>query len=92
MAVKTVKAKNLRSATEASIKAVLGKGFVPRPGVIAGLWIDKGTLGRLDVGAAALAKDLAKQVSIESGIRVTPSIKPGKGGVLVGYIQPKLFR
>jgi hypothetical protein len=42
MASRTVKLKDIRTATEASIRAVLGKRFVSRPGVLVGLWIDKG--------------------------------------------------
>jgi hypothetical protein len=92
MASRTVKLKDIRSATEASIKAVLGKRFVSRPGVLVGLWIDRTAIGKLGAGANQIAKDVARQVSVTSGIRVVPGIRPVRGGVLVGYIQPKLFK
>ncbi len=90
MPAKSIKLKDLRSATEASIKAVLGKKFVGKPGVLVGLWIDKNAIPKLELKPNDVARELARQVSVSSGIRVTPGIRPGKGGVLVGYIQPRL--
>ena len=92
MAARSVKLKDLRAATEASVKAVLGGRFVTRPGVLVGLWIDRTSINKLDVSAGTLAKNLAKQVSVISGIKVTPGIRPGKGGVLVGFIPPRIMK
>ena len=71
---------------------MLGKKFVTGRGVLIGLWLDKAAIGKLGVSANALARDVSKQVSALSGIRVTPGVKPGRGGVLVGFLPPKLGR
>ena len=92
MASKTIKLKDLRAATAASVNAVLGKTFIRPPGVLAGFLTDEAALNRLGTTASKLAKDVAGQVSRTSGIRVTPAIKAGPGGILVGYIQPRLFK
>lgn len=92
MAAKTLKTMDLRAATAASIQAVLGKRFPGRPGVLVGLWLDRGVIGKLGIGPAQIAKDISKQVSVTSGIKVTPGTKAGPGGVLVGYIQPRIFK
>lgn len=92
MATRSVKLRDLRTATEASIKAVLGRKQVFRPGVLVGLWLDKSALNKLDIGPAQIAGNIAKQVTSISGIRVTPGTKLVRGGVLVGYIAPKVFR
>lgn len=91
MASRSVKLKDLKAATEASVRAVLGKKVTGR-GVLVGLWLDKAAINELGVSANALARDVSKQVSAISGIRVTPGIKPGRGGVLVGFIPPKLLK
>ena len=39
-----------------------------------------------------LAADISRQVSITSGIKVKPGISRGKGGVLVGYVQPRILK
>ena len=86
-----VKVKDLRAATVASVRAVLGKKFVGG-GVLVGLMIDKTAIDKLDVSATQLAKDLTKQASLASGIKLTPGVKPGKGGILVGFLPPKIAR
>jgi hypothetical protein len=92
MAVKSIKLTDLRSATEASIKAVLGRKFPGRPGVLVGLWIDKASIKKLDLNPAGVARQMAGRVSVASGIKVKPGIKVAGGGVLVGYIQPKILK
>ena len=90
MATKSIKVTDLRAATEASIKAVLGRQFIRRPGILVGLWIDKTAIAKLGIGPGKIANDIAREVSAAAGIRLIPGVRPGKGGVLVGYIQPKI--
>ncbi len=85
----TLKVRDLRSATDASIKAVLGKKFPGEPGIIAGFWLDDASVKTLDVSPLALAKDITKRASIASGMRLTAETLKRPGGILVGYIQPK---
>jgi hypothetical protein len=91
MAKKSVKLKDLQAATAASIKAVLGKKFVGRTGVLAGILIDPEQIQSLTTNPTTLAKELAAGVSAASGIKVKPAIQIGKGGILVGYVQPKIM-
>lgn len=89
---KTLKQTDLRSATLTSVRAVLGKAVPPRPGILAGYWLDDAKLKRLGREPEDLASEIARQVSAKSGIKVTPGIVGGKGGVLVGYVQPRLTK
>lgn len=92
MGTKSIRVKDLRAATEASIKAVLGKAPLRRPGILTGIWLDKSSISRLDTSPARLAKDIASSTARLSGIRLTPIVRPVKGGVLVGFIPPKIQR
>jgi len=92
MATRSVKLADLKSATDASVKAVLGRKFPGRPGILVGLWIDPASIKELRLSPATVAKQVARQVTVASGIKVRPSFKPAGGGVLVGYIQPKILK
>lgn len=92
MPPKSVKLKDLRSATEASVAAVLGRKFPGRPGVLVGLWIDRAQLRDLKLAPSKIAGDVARSVSLASGIKVKPGFKTIDGGVLVGYIQPRIMK
>jgi hypothetical protein len=89
---RTVRRSDLRSATEASIKAILGKQLVRRPGILAGFWIDKASLSKLEVTPTQLARQVAGTAAKLSGIRLTPAVRPGNGGSLVGFIPPRIFK
>jgi len=92
MATKSVKLIDLKSATEASVKAVLGRKIPGRPGVLVGFWIDKSSIKDLSLNPSTMAKQVARQVATASGIKVRPGTKPAGGGVLVGYIQPRILK
>ena len=92
MPSKTVRLTDLRTATEASIKAALGRSVVPRPGVLVGLWLDQRAIKAGKVSATTLARRIASDVSRKAGIRVTPVTRPVGRGVLFGYIQPRIRR
>ena len=85
MAARSVKLADVKAATAASVKAVLGKNIVMRRGVLVGLWIDKTAMNKL-------ARSVASQVSRSAGIKVTPKIKTVRGGVLVGFIPPDVMK
>ena len=92
MAAKSVKLKDLQTATARSITALLGKKYIGRPGVLAGFWIGDEDLNNLAVTPTALAKKVASSVKLASGIAVKGATQPVRGGVLVGYIQPKILK
>jgi hypothetical protein len=87
----TLKLQDLRTATAASIRAVLGKGFPKRPGVVAGFWLDEAFIKEAGLKPNAIAKTIARQASAASGVKLTPGIIRGEGGILVGYVQPAIF-
>ena len=91
MAKKNVKLKDLRSATEASLKAVLGKKIAGKIPIICGILIEEKILADLERSPDELAKGIAMDVSVASGIKVKPGIQKAPGGILVGFIQPKTF-
>ena len=82
--------KDLQAATMASVRAVLGKGFPPKPGVLAGFWLPDRSVDDIERKPEDIAADIAKDVSRLSGVRVRPGVVRGGGGVLVGYIQPRI--
>jgi len=92
MAKKTVKLSDLQTATAASIKAVLGKQFIKRPGVLTGIWISEEQIAQLSSSPTALARQLASRVSVDTGIKVKAATQLTRGGVTVGYIQPKIMK
>lgn len=87
-----IKLKDLQSATAASIKAVVGKRFPGKPGVIVGFWLDNAAVKAQGQTANAIAADVARQVGAASGLRVKPAILKRPGGVLVGYLQPRIAK
>ena len=88
---RTVRLKDLQTATAASIKAILGKP-IKKPGVIAGFILADRTAAALGKTPLALAKEVAAGASKASGIRLKPAVQklPG-GGILCGYIQPRIL-
>ena len=89
---KSVKLKDLRSATAASLKAVLGKKVVGKVPIICGIVLQEEVLAQLERAPEDLAKGIAKEVSVASGIKVKPGVQVGPGGILVGFIQPKILK
>jgi hypothetical protein len=90
--VATIKIKNLAAATTASVKAALGKEIPKKPGTLAGFILKDRELAKLDVSAASHAKTVAKDVSLASGIKLTPGTQRIPGGVLVGYRVPAILK
>lgn len=86
----TLKLQDLKSATAASIRAVLGKGLPKRPGIIAGFWMDEAQIKASRMTPEAIAKKVASQASAASGVKLTPGLVRGGGGILVGYVQPAI--
>jgi len=60
---KSVKLTDLRSATAASLTAVLGKKVVGKVPIICGIFIDKQEVQRLDRAPDDLASGIAKEIS-----------------------------
>jgi hypothetical protein len=89
---KSVKLKDLRSATAASLKAVLGKKIAGKVPIICGIVMQEEALAQLDRAPEDLAKGIAKEISLASGIKVKPGVQKGPGGILVGFIQPKIVK
>ncbi|MCC7539348.1 MAG: hypothetical protein IT379_24200 [Deltaproteobacteria bacterium] len=87
---KTIARKDLQAATTAAVRAVLGKGFPPKPGVVAGFWLPDKVLDGIDRKPEAIAADVARNVQGLSGVRVRPEVVRAGGGILVGYIQPRI--
>ena len=92
MAARTVKKVNLKAATAASVKAVLGAKPQLRPGILVGFWADRESLAKLKLTPAAAAKQVALQVSKTSGIKVTAGVEAAGRGVLVGYYPPAIMK
>jgi len=89
---KNVKLKDLRSATAASLKAVLGKKVAGKVPIICGIFVDQQEVARLDRAPEELARGIAKEISISSGIKVKPGAQTLPGGIIVGFIQPKILK
>ncbi len=78
-----------------TVKAALGKEVaIGKPGTLAGFLIRDADLAKLGGDAQALARQVARGVSAASGIKVKPDIAklPGGGGILVGYILPRVMK
>ncbi len=90
---KSVKLKNLAAATKASVAAALGRAVPRRPGTLAGFIVRDAELAKLGVSAKTLAGEVAKDVSVTSGIKVVaaPPVRV-PGGILVGYRVPTLMK
>jgi hypothetical protein len=91
MAPRTVKLADLRTATEAAVRIAVGRKLPGAPGVLVGFWVDRATLKELKRTPAQIARSVGNQVYIATGIRVRPGVRPGGGGVTVGYIVPKVW-
>lgn len=89
---KKVKLTDLRSATAASLKAALGKKIAGKVPIICGIFVEQQEIERLDQSGDALAKEIAQQVSIASGIKVKPGAQKIPGGIIVGFVQPKILK
>lgn len=92
---KQVKLKNLAAATKASVQAALGKELIRTlgpGGITAGILLRDTELAATEAKPLDLAKSIAKQVRVESGIKVTPQVTKLPGGILVGYILPRLMK
>lgn len=88
---RTVKLKDLQSATAASIAAVTGKPL-KKPGVLAGFILADAVAEKLGKSPLALAKEIAGSTSKATGLplKAVAQKLPG-GGILCGYIQPKVL-
>lgn len=91
---KQVKLKNLASATSASVKAALGKqlGMKAKGGITAGIILNEAEIARLSAKPLDVAKEVAKQVRIQSGISVKPQVTTIPGGILMGYQLPRVMK
>jgi hypothetical protein len=87
---KRAKTVNLAAVTAASVKAVVGRGKLPRPGILVGLLVDRDLLDSLDTKPDALARGIAREASAAAGLRLRPGIVRGPGGILVGFYPPTL--
>ena len=91
--LRSVKKTDLATATKASVAAALKKAEVripTRPGTLAGFWLDQNAIRQAGVDPAALAKDVTRQVSAATGIRLRASVQTLPGGALVGYMPPAI--
>ena len=88
---KTVRLTDLRSATEASVKSVLGRKAAVRPGVLVGLWVDKPSIEGVGPSPMRVARRVASQVFLATGIRVRPAVRTDGGGVTIGYVVPEVW-
>jgi hypothetical protein len=79
---------DLKTATLASVKAVLGRGIPGRPGILTGIWVKNDVLEEQEISADAIAKSIAKQASAASGFKLKPQVIAGDDGMLVGYRTP----
>jgi hypothetical protein len=91
---KTVKLKNLASATSASVQAAVGKqlGKSLKGGITAGIVLNDAEVARLAAKPMDLAKDITKQVRAQSGISVTPQVTTIPGGLIMGYQLPRIMK
>lgn len=92
---KKLKLKNLAAATKSSVQAALGKQATRalRPGgITAGILLKDTEIAGLTATPAEIAKTIAKQVRTESGISVTSQVTKIPGGVLVGYLLPRITK
>lgn len=91
---KTVKLKNLASATTASVQAAIGKqlGKSLKGGITAGVVLNDAEIEQLAAKPMDLAKDIARQVRAQSGISVTPQVATVPGGILMGYQLPRIMK
>jgi hypothetical protein len=87
---RTLKVQDLKSATAASVRALVGKALPRLPGVLAGILISEEALAKLKKSPATLASLITKQVSAASGLTLRPGTVRGPGGILVGYVQPNI--
>ena len=92
MGTRSIKVKDLRVATEASIRAALAKTPIKRPGILTGFLLDKASIARLDVSPGRLAKDIASSTGKLSGLRLRPVARRVPGGILVGFMPPKIMK
>jgi hypothetical protein len=87
---KTVERVNLAAVTSASVKSVIGRGKLPRPGILVGLLVDRGLVDALGKSPNVLARDIAREASAASGLKLRPGTVRGPRGILVGYYPPTL--
>jgi hypothetical protein len=87
-----LKRMDLAAATKASVQAALKKAAIamPKPGTLAGFYLDEAALGRSGVAAEALAKSITAEISAATGIRLRSGVVLQQGGVLIGYAPPAL--
>ena len=88
----SLKVADIGTATAASVKAILGRAKPVKPGIIAGIVLDPRSVETLRLAPQALATKIAGRTSKAIGIKLKPAVVRGPGGILVGYIQPRLVR
>jgi hypothetical protein len=87
---KRAKTVNLAALTAASVKAVVGRRKLPRPGILVGLLVDRDLVDALGTRPDALARGIARGVSAAAGLKLRPGVVRKPGGILVGYYPPIL--
>jgi hypothetical protein len=91
---KKVQLKDLAIATKSSVQAAVGKEVLQniKPGILTGLVLNDQQLAALNRTPIDLAREIAKDVSTTTGLKVTPGIQKASGAVLVGYLVPRIVR
>lgn len=83
----TISSAKLAAATQASIKALLGRPRTADRGSLAGFWLDK---KKIPAGREPLdiATEIASSTSIAVGQKLQPGVMQTARGILVGYLRP----
>jgi hypothetical protein len=82
---------DLAKIISASVTARLGKRLAPGGGILAGILVKPGDLERSGVSATSLAKSIARDVAEVTGLKIVPKTIKVPGGILAGFIPPKVF-
>lgn len=88
---RALKVANLSAATSASVKAALKKAALPGTGggITAGIVLAASALDARRIDPAGLAKEIAKSVSLATGVRVSASTLKVGDSILVGFVPPR---
>lgn len=91
---KRLQLKDLATATKASVQAAVGKELLQsiKPGLLTGLVLNDQQLAALGRTPKEIAKEIAKGVSANTGLRLTPGVQQAPDAVLVGYLVPRTVR
>lgn len=82
---------DLAKIAAASVTARLGKQPSSGPGILTGMIVRPDAIAALGKTPATLAAEIAKDVSTKTGLKLTPKFVAGDGGILVGFLPPKIF-